>query len=110
MKLNIVDIQKTLEESREFNNNFFSIRIEGLLEELVDELTSESENVELLDLLIRLIVLADAKPSKMISEMIGLLNSENICFVKKELLPEVSSYLTDYLYSDFTKYLILNKK
>lgn len=92
-------------------NNHLSLRISSLLDELIEDLSShQDDEIELFELLVRLILQADSRLAAFIANLLVPLDTEGSYLLDDHVISESASFLRDYLKKDAILYALKDRE
>ena len=98
MYIAVEEVRTILQRNEKELEDSLSLRVRVLLDELREDLSSlEEEKIELFELLVRLILIADSRPASFIANLLTPLDTENIHLLDDHTLSESAWFLKDYL-------------
>lgn len=83
-----------------------SSRVQSLLEEIVAKNKGGSDEVDLFDLLVQLILSADKDPASLIANLMVPLDNEAASQLEEWTLSSAGAFLKDYLKRDYILYIL----
>jgi len=106
MKLNKKALKNYLSSSQKELDNHLTMRVCYLMEQLRLFEKHEDEEIELFEVLTRLIFLADESPAESIANLMVPLNTEGSYLLDKNTITESASFLRDFLRKDYILYIL----
>lgn len=104
MKIKLNELREDIKSKLNQLDVHIPIRIRQIFDDLhADERDGE---VELFDILVRLILKADEGPASLISNLLSLVDSENISQLDQWTISNSATYLRDFLKRDYILYIL----
>lgn len=85
-----------------------TMRVSYLLDQLIIQEKGEEE-VELFDLLVKLIFLADEAPAESIANLMVPINTENSYLLEESTITDSAAFLRDFIKKDYILYILKNR-
>ncbi len=106
MKLNKNNIKNHINSNLKQFEPYLSIRVDYLMNQLNLFQNHSDDEIDLFEVLVRLIFLADEGPANTIADLLIPINPENSHSLEKETLTNAASLIRDYLKRDYILYVL----
>lgn len=101
MIVNKSKLKTHIEHNIHKHNLELSLRLNFLLEEIKNIESDEKGNIELFELLLQIVFIADQGPAQIISNLLIPINSECSYLLDQGTISEAASFIRDFLKKDF---------
>jgi hypothetical protein len=105
MKLSRAQVAKDMKFETEKMNSHLSLRVQSLLEELLNQIRDKSDSsaeVDLFEILVRLVLITDKEPASIIANLMVPLDNGGANDLEEWTLSNAGAFLRDFLRKDYT--------
>lgn len=109
MKLDTNEIKNFIKLQTDNLQHHLSLRIMALLDQFRGEELDDVDEIDIFDLMVKLILKADSDPASVISNLLVPLNTEGSYQLDDHTISNAGSFLRDYIKKDYLLYILKTK-
>jgi hypothetical protein len=109
MKLKVEEVREYIKKETDELQPHLSLRIMALMDQFRGEDLDDLDEIDIFDLMVKLILRADSDPAGIISNLLVPLNTEGSYQLDDHTISNAGSFLRDYIKKDYLHYILKTK-
>lgn len=109
MKFDKNTLKSYISSSQKELENHLTMRVSYLMDQLTIFEKHEGDEIDIFELIVRLILLADESPAESIANLMVPLNTEGSYLLDNNTITESASFLRDFLKKDYILYILKDR-